>query len=125
MVNRRTIDCLVEILGWATVSLFICFFTVFGTGCMNGCLDALTGPRLDFWTDIFFFLFVSQLEAASAVVQRNLAISAAAEKHPGHVTAAAAEPQKEVTTAMIDTSFGTNNQHFDLCRWSTSSSTRR
>lgn len=55
MINRRTIDCLVEILGWATVSLFSCFFTVFGTGCMNGCLDALTGPRLDFWTDIFFF----------------------------------------------------------------------
>ena len=80
---------------------------------------------LTFEPTSFFFLFVSQLEAASAVVQRNLAISAAAEKHPGHVTAAAAEPQKEVTTAMIDTSFGTNNQHFDLCRWSTSSSTRR
>jgi len=49
-----------------------------------------------------------KLEAASAVVQRNLAISAAAEKHPGHVTAAAAaaEPQKEVVHKQFNSPLG-------------------
>merc|ERR1712136_547712 len=48
-----------------------------------------------------------KLEAASAVVQRNLAISAATEKHPGHVTAAAAaEPQKEVVHKQFNSPLG-------------------